>query len=45
MRLGRRFVHELSDTIDFYAGYNAFLADEGSGTYTCQRGGMSRLPA
>ena len=29
MRLGRRFVHELSDTIDFYAGYNAFLADEG----------------
>jgi hypothetical protein len=34
MRLGRRFVHELSDTIDFYAGYNAFLADEGSGIYT-----------
>jgi hypothetical protein len=34
MRLGTRFDHELTGSIDLYAVYNAFFTDQESGAYT-----------
>ena len=34
LRLGTRFDHEFTGSIDFYTYYNAFFTDEESGTYT-----------
>jgi putative salt-induced outer membrane protein YdiY len=33
LRLGTRFDHEFTETIDFYTYYNAFFTDEESGSY------------
>ena len=34
LRVGTRFEHEFTDSIDVYAYYNAFFTDEASGSYT-----------
>ena len=34
LRVGTRFDHEITDSIDVYAYYNAFFTDEASGSYT-----------
>ena len=34
LRIGTRFDHEFTGSIDFYTYYNAFFTDEESGTYT-----------
>jgi putative salt-induced outer membrane protein YdiY len=34
LRVGTRFDHEFTDSIDVYAYYNAFFTDEASGSYT-----------
>ena len=34
LRIGTRFDHEFTGSIDFYAYYNAFFTDEASGSYT-----------
>ena len=34
LRVGTRFDHEFTKSIDFHAYYNAFFTDEASGTYT-----------
>ena len=34
LRLGTRFDHEFTKSIDFYTHYNAFFTDEASGSYT-----------
>jgi putative salt-induced outer membrane protein YdiY len=34
LRIGTRFDHEFTKSIDFHAYYNAFFTDEASGTYT-----------
>ena len=34
LRLGTRFDHDFTKSIDFHAYYNAFFTDEASGTYT-----------
>ncbi|MFI4944587.1 MAG: DUF481 domain-containing protein, partial [Burkholderiales bacterium] len=34
LRIGTRFDHEFTSSIDVYAYYNAFFTDEASGTYT-----------
>ena len=34
LRIGTRFDHEFTETIDFYTYYNAFFTDEESGKYT-----------
>jgi hypothetical protein len=34
LRIGTRFDHEFTGSIDYYAYYNAFFTDEESGTYT-----------
>jgi hypothetical protein len=34
LRIGTRFDHEFTGSIDFYTYYNAFFTDESSGSYT-----------
>ena len=34
LRIGTRFDHEFTGSIDYYAYYNAFFTDKASGTYT-----------